>query len=192
MDESATVLVVEDDDAVARLFAEWLDEEYDVRVAGTADAGLDALDDAVDVVLLDRKLPNGDGVDVAQRIQRGQADPCVVMVTSVEPDFDIVDLAVDDYLVKPVERATLRATVARLADRLAYDSELREYYALARKRAVLEERKATDELADSEEYATLLEECARKRRRADELLHDAGDYTGVFATLFSGAGAAAR
>lgn len=62
----------------------------------------------------------------------------------------------DDYLVKPASGDQVRETVRRLLRRDRYDERLRALYALASKRAVLETRMGTAELADSEEYADLL------------------------------------
>jgi len=52
-----SVLVVEDEPDIAALYAGFLEERYDVDLAETAAEAIDRVDGAVDVVLLDRRLP---------------------------------------------------------------------------------------------------------------------------------------
>ena len=55
---------------------------------------------------------------LAETEERGL--PCrVAMVTAVDPDFDIIDMGCDDYLVKPIARADLLDVVDRLKEEIA-------------------------------------------------------------------------
>ena len=92
-----TVLVVEDEPDIAALYSGFLEERYDVTVAETATEAVDRVDAAVDVVLLDRRLPDGSGDDVLEHIRESGYDCRVAMVTAVEPDFDIIDMGFDLY-----------------------------------------------------------------------------------------------
>ena len=57
--ENRTVLVVDDDPDLADMFALWLNRAgYEVRTAYGGEAALDRLDPAVDIVLLDRRMPH--------------------------------------------------------------------------------------------------------------------------------------
>ncbi len=185
-DQHRDVLVVEDDDETATFYRSWLFEEWTVTVAGDVESALTAVETGPDVAVLDRRLPDGSGEEVLRALRDRGNDCPVVMVTGVEPDFDIVDLPVDDYLVKPFARESFRATLTRLSDRVEYDAELRDLYAAASKKGVLEATKTDAELADGAEYAELQRRVERRRDRADELLpSDFEGYAGLFRGLFA-------
>jgi DNA-binding response OmpR family regulator len=151
-----TVLVVDDEERAADTYASVLDAEYDARTAYGGEAALERLAATeVDVVLLDRRMPELSGDDVLAAIQRRGIDCRVAMVTAVNPDFDIVELGIDDYIVKPVGKEALRETVDRLLALEAYDERQRELSSLKIKRNVLEIEKPNAALSDSEEFARL-------------------------------------
>lgn len=160
--DAVTVLVVDDDRAVADLYADVLEPRHAVRRAYGGRAGLAALDEAVDVVIVDRQMPHLGGDAVVGAIDDRPVDPGVVMVTAVDPTFDILELPVDDYLTKPVGRSALIDVVAAVIERETYDHTLQEYFSLAAKKAALEAEKPPAELADSESYR-------RVAARLDEL-----------------------
>lgn len=165
-----TVLVVDDEQRLADLFATWLERHYDVRTAYDGQEALDAFDDAVDIVLLDRRMPGLSGDAVLAELRDRNEAVQVAMVTAVDPDFDIIDLGFDDYLVKPVSREDLKAVVERMGIRASYDRKIREYYGLAAKRALLESEKPPSELADNEEYQQLLGELDALQEGVDEAI----------------------
>jgi two-component system response regulator AdeR len=181
-----TVLVVEDEAGVADLYRSWVFDEWQVRVGTNVAEALSKLDESIDLIVLDRRLPDGSGDEVLDALEALEYEPLVVAMTAVEPDFDIVKLPVDDYLVKPLSRETFRDSLQRLADRITYTAELRELYALASKKAVLEARKPSTELAESDAYADLTERVESKRDQADEVLERvaADGYRPVFRGLF--------
>lgn len=137
--EPAKVLVVDDDEALTEVYTAWLGDRYDVETATSGAAALDALDEDVSVVLLDRRMPGLPGEAVLETVRREGYECRVAMVTGVRPDTDVVDMGFDEYLVKPVSADDLNAVVERLRERQSYDDQLQEYYALAAKRATLEE-----------------------------------------------------
>ncbi|MFB6117367.1 HalX domain-containing protein [Halosegnis sp.] len=160
-DGSATVLIIDDEPDLADLYAAWLGDTYEVVTAYGGEAGIEAMSEDIDVALIDRLMPDLSGDEVLDRVREDGYDTRVAMVTAVEPDFDIIEMGFDDYLVKPVRREGLHEAVERLLDRATYDAQLREYYALVSKRAALETQKSERELADSEAYADLVNELER-------------------------------
>ena len=156
-EERATVVVVEDEPDLADLYAAWLEDGYDVHAAYGGEEALAVVDDLdeVDVVLLDRRMPDVSGDEVLTALRDREVDARVAMVTAVEPDFDIVEMGFDDYLVKPVSREALEETVSELLLREEYADGVRELFSLASKKALLEAEKSTAELDASEEYADL-------------------------------------
>ncbi|SEV87698.1 response regulator transcription factor [Halobacterium jilantaiense] len=175
MTGTATVLVVEDERELADLFADWLATTYDVRTAYTAAEALDEFDEAVDVVLLDRRLPERSGDDVLEEIHASGHDCQVAMVTAVDPDFDMLELGIDAYVVKPVDRDDLEGLVSRLLARSLYSEEVQEYFALASKRATLETTKQPKELAANERYQELQDAIEEKREDLDSLMSELDD-----------------
>jgi len=190
-----TILVVEDESSVTKLYVQFLQPEYTVLTAETAQEGIDILlgeeptadasAAAIDAVLLDRRLPDAPGEAVLDCIEDNGFDCRVAMVTGVEPDFDIVDMGFDLYIVKPVTRSELLEAVETLFVRSEYGGLLQEAASLASKRALLESQKSAAELNASEEYSTLL---ARMSELDDELLDLAGslssdDYRVMFRDL---------
>jgi len=101
-----TVLVVEDESKLADTYAGWLSGTYDVRTAYSGSEALDRLDEGVAVCLLDRRLPDSTADEVIEDVTARYPGCRVALVTGVTPDFDILEMEFDDYLVKPVTSAT--------------------------------------------------------------------------------------
>ncbi|MDS0298689.1 helix-turn-helix domain-containing protein [Halogeometricum sp. S1BR25-6] len=163
------VLVVDDDEDLADTCEYWLRDDYDVRVAYGGEAALDQVDETVDVVLLDRRMPNVSGDDVLEALRDRGLDCHVAMMTAVEPDTDIVDMPFDDYLVKPVTKTDVREAVDELVVRSDFDEEVREFFALESTESALETRDV-DDLRDPEVLSELREQVEAVRRgQADEI-----------------------
>jgi DNA-binding response OmpR family regulator len=167
-DADATVLVVDDEEDLASLYTAFLETEYDVRTATSGPEALEKVDDAIDVALLDRRMPGMSGDEVLAEIRDRVPDAQVAMLTAVEPDEDIVDMPFDDYKVKPVERSELLGVVETLLKRATYDAHSQEFFALASKKASLEIA-GND---DTEEYDELVARMNEVREDVDAMLDD--------------------
>ncbi|NEU58003.1 response regulator transcription factor [Halorussus sp. MSC15.2] len=184
--DQSTVLVVDDEQDVADLYAMWLENDYRVRSAYEGDAALDVLDESVDVVLLDRRMPGQSGDEVLAEIRDRDLNCRVVMVTAVKPDFDILEMGFDDYLVKPVSKDDLHETVEQMLTRVDYGAKLQQYFSLVSKRAVLESEKDAEALESNDEYAQLETEIESLRTEVDhsrDQLDDHDDFVGAFQDL---------
>ncbi|WP_255169625.1 HalX domain-containing protein [Natrononativus amylolyticus] len=158
MSEPSDVLVVDDENRLADLFAAWLSSEWTVTTAYDGEEALEEITDTVQVVLLDRRMPGLSGDEVLRSIRADGYDCRVVMVTAVDPDFDIIEMGFDDYLVKPIAKQELLETVEHVVARGEYERAVQRYYALVSKKGLLESEKSDRELAENEEYREL---CAR-------------------------------
>lgn len=165
--DKPTVLIVEDEKELAELFGAWLAGDYAYKIAYNGQEALDEVGPAVDVVLLDRRMPGMSGDEVLEEFKARGIECPVGMVTAVEPDFDIVAMGFDDYIVKPVSRGELLEFVDNLLSRQEYEDDVQRYFELASKRAVLESSKSEAELQRSTEYQALLEELQTVQQQAD-------------------------
>ncbi|MFB6163443.1 MAG: response regulator [Halococcoides sp.] len=154
-DDTATVLIIEDERQIADGYASVLGDAYEVRTAYTGEEAIESIDDSVDAVLLDRMMPGRSGQDTLAAIRDRGFDVPVAMVTAKVPDFDVIEMGFDDYLTKPVDVDELYETVERLLALGELDREVREYVAATVKQASLEATKPSVELEDHEPYHEL-------------------------------------
>lgn len=106
-----------------------------------------------------------------------------VPAVAVEPDFDILGMGFDDYLVKPVSREELHDLVDTMLLRREYDEVMREYFSLVTKVAMLQQEKSAQELDANEEYAestVKLEEIKDQARTALEVAMEEGKFNELF------------
>lgn len=121
MTTSASILVVEDDEDIRQLIAEYLGTQgYAVRTAATgAQARECLLAERPQLVILDIGLPDDDGLVIARHV-REQLDIAIIIVSGANEPIDrIVGLEVgsDDYLSKPFDIRELRARVKNVLRR---------------------------------------------------------------------------
>ncbi|AWS47429.1 DNA-binding response regulator [Streptosporangium sp. 'caverna'] len=114
------VLVVEDDIRLGNALSTALRRQgYDVLRAVSAAEALDA--PAVDLILLDLGLPDGDGVDICRKLRRNGVDVAIIAVTARGEERDrVIGLrsGADDYLVKPYSLAELGARIEAVIRRV--------------------------------------------------------------------------
>ncbi len=110
-----TILVVEDEGAIARLIRDYLvGAGFEVALAGDGDAALAVFRERrPDLVVLDLGLPGRDGLDVTRELRRRSDVPIIVVTARGEETDRIVglELGADDYVVKPFSPKELVARV---------------------------------------------------------------------------------
>ena len=178
MSDQPVVVVVDDEPDLADLYTAWLGDSYEVRTAYGGEEAIELIDGTADVALIDRLMPERSGDEVLEAVREQGHDCQVAMVTAVEPDFDIIEMGFDAYLVKPVLRDDLRETVTRLLTRGTYDAQVRELFSLASKRAALMTQKDPVELERNEAYQRLDERFEELRDDLDQTVAelDARDF----------------
>jgi DNA-binding response OmpR family regulator len=184
--ETATVLVVDDESDLADLYAALLETDHEVETAYDGERALDLIDDSVDVVFLDRQMPDMSGDEVLEVIDERGLGCRVVLVTAVNPDFDIIDMPVDDYLTKPVDGSELHATVDAMLARESYDKQFQEYFSMVSKKTVLESEKPESELNAHEEYREVSQRVEELQKEADQAADEIDDFESVFRDFPSG------
>ena len=130
------ILIVEDEDAIAAPLAEGLRREgFDVERVATGEDALEA--PAVDLVLLDLRLPDLDGTEVCRRL-RARSDVPIIIVTAKGEEIDRVvglELGADDYVVKPFGFRELLARIRAVMRRSRPESRRRAACGRARGRS---------------------------------------------------------
>jgi len=101
-----TVLLADDEKDLADLFAVYLGDHYDTRVAYGGEEALEKLDSSVDVMLLDRRMPGYSGDQVLADVRKEGWDCPVIFISAITKDGDGRANA-DDYLEKPIDREEL-------------------------------------------------------------------------------------
>ncbi|MGJ3507290.1 response regulator [Enemella sp. A6] len=118
-----TVVVVDDHPLVRDGIVTILSREDDLQVVGEAAGGREALivveREAPDVVLLDLRMPGGDGVEAIRELRsRSARAPRILVLTTYDSDHDIrvaLEAGADGYLLKDTPRADLVRAVRELA-----------------------------------------------------------------------------
>jgi DNA-binding response OmpR family regulator len=116
------ILVVEDEQRMARLLKRGLTEEgHQVVVARDGVAGFELARDArFDVVVLDMMLPGMDGLTLARRLRDGRNQTPILVLTARDAAADVVrglDAGADDYLTKPFSFEILLARLRAVSRR---------------------------------------------------------------------------
>lgn len=124
------VLVVEDDVLTAAVIRDLLvSVGHAVTVARSSAEGVAAFEAApVDLVLLDRVLPDGDGHEVLEQIRRRSDVPVIILSARTAPTEKVsgLDRGADDYITKPFADEELLARVrARLRRHTARPTAVR-------------------------------------------------------------------
>jgi len=109
------VLIVDDRPGSAHALAEALGNDHEVLVAGSAKQALE-LAPSADLVLLDIRMPDMDGLEVCRRLKADDATKRipVIFVTGLEQTEDETqgfEAGAVDYIVKPIHPAIVRARV---------------------------------------------------------------------------------
>lgn len=125
----ASVLIVEDDDALRTTLVELLERRgYDPVPVGTGHEGLEKLDVRTASVVLDLRLPDMDGMDVLRRIKTEDPRVPVIVVTGYGSErraVEAVQQGAFNYIPKPIEAEELLGVLREAVEkrRLAWENQ---------------------------------------------------------------------
>jgi DNA-binding response OmpR family regulator len=118
------ILLVEDDDGIALPLCEGLAREgYEVHRVATGRAALDSSE--VDLILLDLRLPDLDGLEVCKQLRVRSRTP-IIVVSARGEEIDrvlLLEVGADDYLVKPFGFRELVARIRAVMRRVGSSSD---------------------------------------------------------------------
>lgn len=188
------LLYVEDDPIIAGMTVEVLSEVYDVTRLSDGVAARDrVLAERFDVLVLDRRLPGLDGVEIVRSMRTARLTTPVLLLTALGAVVDRVDgldAGANDYLVKPFDfdelLARLRALVrGHHADGLRRDlgdwtfvAESRALYGAGGERVTLTatEARLVSLLSESPEHVFSREEILRSVFSSEDALSSVDTY----------------
>jgi two-component system OmpR family response regulator len=115
------VLVVDDDPSIRQMLVDFLgDYDFKVTAVATGAQMTDALTNhAIDLLVLDLRLPDEDGIEIARRL-RERSNLAIIVITGRRDEADRVialELGADDYLTKPFSPRELLARARALLRR---------------------------------------------------------------------------
>lgn len=132
MSDLPRILLVEDSTPQARLFTEYLaTESVEISPVTTAADARQAIEQRPpDLVLLDLKLPDEDGLGILKWIREQQFPSAVIIVTghgSVDVAVDVMRHGAEDFLEKPITADRLRTSVRNLLERRKLQNLVEDY-----------------------------------------------------------------
>jgi PAS domain S-box-containing protein len=137
MSETLTIHIIEDDDDAREALKDILElDDHRVHSFPTANDAMEFGFRGVDVVLVDRKLPDGLAEELLPRLNELAPRADFIVITAygdMQAAIAALREGVSDYLIKPIDPHALRATLARLAKRRAVENELYRHRRFAEK-----------------------------------------------------------
>src|SRR5208282_1032811 len=164
-----TVLYVEDDPHAREAASEIL--KRIVRTVYVAENGKDGLEAYKqcnpDIVITDIRMPVMSGLDMARKIREENSTTQIIMTTAhTDTDYFLaaIDIAVDQYVLKPIGSERLIAAVRRCADFVLHEREIQKYNE-EREKLILE---LQDALAKVKTLSGMLPICASCKKIRDD------------------------
>ena len=187
------ILIVEDEVAIADLEKDYLElSGFEVMLEYTGDAGLKrALEEDIDLLILDIMLPNMDGFDICKEVRQKKDIP-IIMVSAKKEDISKIrglGFGADDYMTKPFSPSELVARVkAHLERYQRLVGSARKINDVIEIRGLKIDKTARRVYVDGEEKAfttkefdllTFLAENPNRVYKKDELFREIGDLESV-------------
>jgi DNA-binding NtrC family response regulator len=132
MSHGEKILVIEDERLIRLTLRERLEREgYRVLEAESGEAGIRmAEEEEPDLVLLDFRLPDTDGVEVLRALRERNADTAVILMSAfstIESAVEAIKLGAYDYLNKPVDHGHLSSRIEKALETTKLRREVRRH-----------------------------------------------------------------
>lgn len=154
-DSENHILIVEQDMDQALLYQNWL-EGFETETCHPGDI-FDNIND-VSLVVIDRDIERS--LDLILNRLEDMNIP-VIMATGVEPGLDVIDLNIQNYLLKPITREELHEAVDKALKLANASEDEKKLEALKSKRDTVKKRYSEEDLENNEKYQEVLEKIER-------------------------------
>ncbi len=151
------VLIIEDNIDTQNLLKKTLQSQYDLKIAADLKSAWDLIEkEEWDVILLDRALPDGDGLEICAKLRRFNMESKfrVIILTGhseLEEKIKGLSAGADDYIIKPFEpRELITRIEAILRRRETSSSQFQSTITLANIIVNLETHTASAKISDKE------------------------------------------
>src|SRR5258706_15201906 len=120
------VLIVEDEQSLARAIAQYLSAEgYTCEIAGDYPSASDKINDyEYDCIVVDITIPNGSGFQVIEELKKANSKAGIIIISakqSLDDKIKGLQLGSDDYLTKPFHLPELNARIQAILRRKQFD-----------------------------------------------------------------------
>jgi len=129
MTSDGTVLVIDDEKNIRRSLKLILEGQgYSTRTAATAGEALNILnEDTIDVIVLDIKLPDKDGLELLEHLRRDLPKVPILIISghgSIADAIKAIKLGAYNYIEKPIDRDTFLAHVRNCLEKITLEREI--------------------------------------------------------------------
>jgi DNA-binding NtrC family response regulator len=124
-----SILIIDDEDKIRRFLGEpFTRRGYRVSTAGTGRQGLEVFrKEEPEIVILDMRLPDVDGMQVLREIRRASPEHIVIMITAygeIRLAVEAMKLGAFDYLTKPFEFDAINIVIGKASEYLRMKNEI--------------------------------------------------------------------
>lgn len=183
---TASILVVDDQESIRHFISKNLEDEgYDVTCASAGKEALAAIKtQAPDLVLLDLRLPDINGLEILKRSRQEDKDLCVIIMTAfgdVESAVKAMKYGAFDYVNKPINLDQLQLMVEKALESQTLRRELKHLrerrfskdFIRGQSPLILQVYDVVDQVAKSESTSVLIEgESGTGKELIANLIHD--------------------
>ncbi|WP_310601137.1 sigma-54 dependent transcriptional regulator [Desulfobulbus sp.] len=160
------ILIVDDDRLLQNSLLAILSEKYDPMIAGSGEEALRVLQKtAIDLILLDIRLPGIDGIETLHQIKKLGTESPIIMMTAYEDVKTVIHSmkeGASDYLVKPLEIEMFELVIEKALENLRLKKEVQEL-----RRVYLKEFKLEHVVSESEGIRAVFEFADKVARSYD-------------------------
>lgn len=165
---SEKLLVVDDEQKLADMYTKWLEDQYNVETAYNGEQAIKKADENTKLVLLDRMMPDISGKQVLKTLRDSIDNFYAVMLTAKDPEPEIADMEIDDYMVKPVSQDELNNKIEEVLDRQQFNDLKQQLKALTSKKQVLEDKISDQDLKQTQQYRQLVQKIRNLRQQLQQ------------------------
>jgi CheY-like chemotaxis protein len=170
-----TVLFVDDEESLVDAYSMYLDGHYNTKTATGGREALTKLNSDVDVLVIDRRMPEVTGDEVIRRLDEWSLEFRIIIVSAVDPDTDIIDLPIDGYITKTVSEEELLDAVERALLKDRCETLVAEYNSVSESYDILNANYSRTELDEKDRVSELEDRMEAIEDELESVVDDLGE-----------------